>query len=159
MALQAKGTPQPEIEANAHSLAARWKHESLFDKGFVSTPVRFLELYAHLKPHPLTPGEALFVLELMSFKWTEAAPFPSYKRVAERMNISDKMVRRYAQNLEAKGYLRRHVRRSQTNLFNLSGLFDALADAVARERREADSLVTESGGVIRMTEKNRRQQQ
>ncbi len=137
------GFTTPETEAINRSLIARWNHEAFFDKGFVATPVRFLELYAHLKPHPLTPGEALFVLELMSFKWSQAAPFPSYKRIAERMNISDKMVRRYAQSLEAKSYLRRQVRKNQTNMFDLSGLFTALMGAIERSKREDAKLVME----------------
>jgi len=131
----------PEPESINRSLIARWSHEDFFDKGFVATPVRFLEMYAHLQPHPLTPGEALFVLQLMSFKWTAAAPFPSYKRIAERMNVSEKMVRRYAQGLEAKSYLQRQVRKSKTNLFDLTGLFNALMGAIQRDRRDSSKLV------------------
>jgi DNA-binding MarR family transcriptional regulator len=129
------------------SLTARWHHESFFDRGFVAVPVRFLELYAHLEPHPLSPGEALFVLELMSFKWSAADPFPSYKRIAERMNVSDKMVRRYAQSLETKKYLRRQIRKNQTNLFDLTGLFKAVLKAIEMsndEARKADEEVKEA---------------
>ena len=143
MAKPAQQASRPESEAINRSLIARWNHEEFFDRGFVATPVRFLELYAHLKPYPLTAGEALFVLELMSFKWTEAAPFPSYKRIAERMNVSDKMVRRYAQNLEAKSYLRRQVRKSQTNMFDLTGLFNALMGAIERTKRESEMRTME----------------
>lgn len=118
------------------SLVARWQHEEFFDKGFVAIPVRFLELYAHLEPYPLTPAEALFVLELMSFKWSAVAPFPSYQRIAKRMNVSDKMVRRYAQSLETKKYIRRHLRKNQTNLFDLTGLFKALLKAIERSKHD-----------------------
>ena len=113
-------TPKPR------SFAARWGHPELFDRGFVVTPTLFLQYYARLKPYPLTGGEALFVIHLMEFKWDAAAPFPGYKILAERMGVSDKMARRYAQSLEAKGYLRRQVRTGQTNLFDLTPLFDAL---------------------------------
>lgn len=116
------------------SLVTRWKHEEVFDEGFVGVPTRFLQLYAQLKPYPLTPGEALFALELMSFKWTADAPFPSYQRIAKRMGVTDKMVRRYAQSLEAKKYLRRETRVSQTNKFDLTGLFDALLEAAIRTK-------------------------
>jgi DNA-binding transcriptional regulator YhcF (GntR family) len=137
------------------SLATRWKHEVLFDKGFVGVPARFLELYARLKPFPLTPAEALFALQLMSYKWTAGAPFPSYQSLAERMGVSDKMVRRYAQSLEVKKYLQREMRVNQTNRFDLSGLFDALRKAVEQSRKEeAQSLpaakIAEKGKVRRV---------
>jgi DNA-binding MarR family transcriptional regulator len=127
------------------SFVARWKHEELFDQGFVAIPTRFLQLYANLKPHPLTPGEAIFVMQLMSFKWTADAPFPGYKRIAKRMGLTDKMVRKYAQSLEAKGYVKREKRVSLTNRFDLTGLFDALRAAaehakVAEQREAAERL-------------------
>jgi DNA-binding MarR family transcriptional regulator len=130
------------------SLVARWKHEEVFDQGFVAVPTRFLQLYAHLKPHPLSAGEALFALELMSFKWTADAPFPGYKRIAKRMGLTDKMVRKYAQSLEAKGYVKREKRVSLTNRFDLTGLFDALRAATeaakVAELREATERVHSS---------------
>jgi DNA-binding MarR family transcriptional regulator len=134
------GTSPPQTEPVNRSLIARWTHEELFDKGFVATPVRFLELYAHLQPFPLSPGEAMFVLELMSFKWTSSMPFPGYKRIAERMGVTDKMVRRYAQSLETKGYLKRQVRKNATNMFDMTGLFNALRAAVQRSKQESERL-------------------
>jgi DNA-binding MarR family transcriptional regulator len=130
------GFPPQENPPPDRSLRARWKHDELFDKGFVGMPARFLSLYAHLKPHPLSPGEALFVLQLMSFKWTDASPFPSYGRIAKRMGITDKMARRYAKSLEAKGYLVREHRISQTNKFDLTPLFDALLATLRRAQQE-----------------------
>lgn len=137
------GFPIQGKAAIDRSFAVRWKHEELFDEGFVAVPTRFLQLYAHLKPYPLTPGEALFALELMSFKWTADAPFPSYQRIAKRMGVTDKMVRRYAQGLEAKKYLRRETRVSQTNRFDLTGLFDALLEAVVRVKSTETSQASE----------------
>ena len=112
-----------------HAFVKRWKHESLFKKGYVPVPVLFLHHYADLKPFPLTSGEALFVLHLMEFKWDEENPFPGYKTLAKRMGISPKMARRHAQSLEQKHYLNRELRVAQTNRFNLTPLFDALLKA------------------------------
>lgn len=123
-------------ERGSRSLAERWKYEELFDSGFVAVPNVFLRHYAHLKPHRLTFGEALFVLHLMEFKWDANAPFPGYSTLAKRMGISDKMARRHAQSLEAKKYLKRQIRIGQTNRFDLSPLFDALL-RVARAERSA----------------------
>ena len=114
------------VSTSKHAFAERWKHEALFEKGYVPVPVSFLQRYANLKPYPLTAGEALFVLHLMEFKWDSGDPFPGYKTLAKRMGVSDKMVRRHAKSLETKTYLRRKMRLAQTNLFDLSPLFDAL---------------------------------
>lgn len=104
----------------------------------------FLQLYAHLKPHPLTAGEALFALELMTFKWSSDAPFPSYERISKRMGVTAKAARRYAKDMEAKGYLQREKRIGQTNRFDLTGLFDALLKAA--ERAEAHQALKEVKG-------------
>ena len=37
----------------------------------MAVPIKFLRTYAALRP-PLTHGEALFILHLMTFKWDEA---------------------------------------------------------------------------------------
>ena len=110
------------------SVIARWKHEELFNSGFVNVPTQFLELYTKLQP-PLTSGEALFVIQLMSFKWGKAAPFPGYKRLGERMGLSTKALQRNAAALEHKNYLRRIVRKGSSNKFDLTPLFDALLSA------------------------------
>ncbi len=124
------------------SLAARWKHLGLFAKGWVPVPVHFLELYAQLKPFSLTAGEAMFVLHLMQFKWDDAAPFPGYKRIAAQMGISHKMARTHAKSLETKKLLRREMRISQTNRFDLTPLFDALNDVLtgAKEKPKRRSV-------------------
>ena len=122
-------------------LATRWGgHEELFARpeGWVGVPDGFLRNYAKLGPYGgLTVGEAMFVVQLMAFKWTQDAPFPSYKKLARRMGISDKMVRRYAANLEAKGYLNREARIGSTNAFDLTPLFAALEKALELERKAA----------------------
>ena len=61
------------------SLAKRWgNHETLFDNGWVGVPIIFLAHYGNLIQYGgLTAAEAMFVLQLMTFKWSEDAPFPS----------------------------------------------------------------------------------
>lgn len=46
------------------------------------------------------------------------------------MGVTDKMVRRYAANLEGKGYLQRGARIGSTNVFDLSPLFAAIVAAL-----------------------------
>jgi hypothetical protein len=129
---ETKAVREPEhlgAQRPSRSAAARWgDDQSIFRQGFVIVPNRFLRSYASLKPEALSVGEAMFVLQLMTFKWDQALPFPSYKTIAQRMGITDKMARRYAQSLDRKGYLRRQYKQQATNRFDLTGLFEAIAN-------------------------------
>src|SRR5213075_3151353 len=86
----------------------------------------FLENYHRLKPYSLTHGEAMFVVHLMQHKWGAEAPYPGYKTIARRMDVSDKTARRLAKSLEDKKYLVREVREAKTNRFHLTKLMSAL---------------------------------
>lgn len=116
----------------SRSAVERWgQMRDLFIEGFIVVPNRFFKRYATLRPEPLTSGEALFVLHLMTFKWEAAAPYPSYGTLAKRMGITDKMARRYAQRLEQKRYLVRIFRKRAPNRFDLTPLFRALGSRSA----------------------------
>jgi len=121
--------PAAPVKAPWRSATARWgtQDSRLFREGWMSVPTKFIRSYAALNP-PLSPGEALFVLQLMTFKWDHAAPFPSYGRIAKTMGVTDKMARRYAQGLQKKGYLTRQFQKRAPNKFDLTRLFDALAE-------------------------------
>jgi DNA-binding MarR family transcriptional regulator len=94
----------------------------------------FLRTYSTLKPYPLTTGEAMFIIHLMDFKWGAASPFPKYKTIADRMGVSEKQARRFAQSLEVKGYLVRESRGGRrSNRFVLTKLFAALEERVQSE--------------------------
>ena len=125
------------------TFSGRWgPSNEVFADGFLAVPTLFLKVYANLNP-PLTPAEAMFVLELMNFKWGPAHPFPAYETLAERMNVTDKMARRYAQKLEDKHYLRRLYHKNKPNEFDLTGLFNALRSAaVGREYGKKTTTVS-----------------
>ena len=130
--------PQPKKQ---RTYADRWQHPELLEGGYVVIPSSFLHHYSRLKPHGLTHGEALLVIHLMAFKWTADAPFPSYATLARRMGVTAKMAQRYAKQLEQKGCLRRLIRTGNTNLFDLTPLFNKLLEVVRaddrRNRKEA----------------------
>ena len=130
-------------ERPSRRYADRWKYPELLEAGYLVVPSDFLRHYSRLKPHALTHAEALFVLHLMEFKWDQAAPFPSYAKLAGRMGVTVKMARRYAQNLERKGCLHRMRRTGNTNLFDLTPLFNKLLVQanVPVERRLADDTI------------------
>jgi len=121
--------PPVAIKVPWRSATRRWGEQDtkLFREGWLSVPTKFLRSYTALNP-PLSSGEALFVLHLMTFKWDDAAPFPSYGRIAKTMGVTDKMARRYAQSLQKKGYLMRQYQKRAPNKFDLSRLFDALTE-------------------------------
>jgi hypothetical protein len=125
--------PTPAVPDRDRSPARRWRHEALFEQGFVQTPTFFLRSYAHLKPFSLTHGEAIFVLHLMQYKWDEAEPFPSYKTIAAQMGVSAKQAQRLAVSLEQKKYLQRKERVGMSNRFDLTPLFDALQTLRAQQ--------------------------
>jgi len=109
------------------SATERWGGlEGTFALGFLVVPIKFLAHYSSLN---LTTNEAMFVLQLMTFKWDAADPYPSYAAIARRMGISEKMARRYAKAVEQKGLLRRKFKRRDTNRFDLSALLDAISRA------------------------------
>ena len=109
------------------SATERWGgREETFTLGFLLVPIKFLAHYSSLN---LTTNEAMFVLQLMTFKWDAADPDPSYAAIARRMGISEKMARRYARAIEQKGLLRRKFKRRDTNRFDLSALLDAISRA------------------------------
>lgn len=124
-----------ELDIPNRSLAKRWgNHETLLKGGWVGVPVAFLTNYGRLIQYGgLTTAEAMFVLQLMAFKWSEEAPFPSYGTLALRMGITDKQARRYAKALEDKGFLTRKARIGSSNSFDLQPLFDALASTVTEK--------------------------
>ena len=134
-------TVSADLPHRSRTYAERWQHPELLDSGYLVVPSVFLRFYSRMKPHSLTHGEALFVLHLMEFKWDDAAPFPSYSTLARRMGISTKMVRRYAQALEQKGFLQRVIRTGNTNRFDLGPLFDKLLKTVQDSSRQGEHVV------------------
>ena len=123
-----------QVDAARHSIVDRWGgDESVLSEGFVAVPRAFLRLAGTLRPS-LTPAETLFVIQLMSWKWDERAPFPGYSTVAARMGVSVPYARKIARSLESKKLLRRQARRGQTNRFDLTPLFKKLIARVDDDR-------------------------
>ncbi len=111
--------------ADKYGFGKRWAPQ-LVDAGFSPVSNYFLENYHRLKPYDLTHGEAMFVIHLMQYKWDEKNPYPGYKTIAIRMGASDKTARRLARSLEDKKFLKRQKRVGQTNVFDFTGLINAL---------------------------------
>lgn len=127
-----------QTDSPRYGAAQRWTQDLVKD-GFTPVSDYFLKNYALLQP-PITTGEAMFVIHLMSFKWTSKAPHPSMRRIAERMGVSEVSARGYARNLEIKHYLQRVMRVGRTNHFRLRPLFSVLeAHMLANQAPTNDS--------------------
>jgi DNA-binding transcriptional regulator YhcF (GntR family) len=104
-------------------IAFRWGGDTeLFRDGFLVVPTRFLRGYT-LAKSALTTSEAMLLLVIMTFKWSDEAPYPSYDRLGQIMGVSSRMIGRYAKSLEKKGYVRLTRRRGTSSTFDLDPLF------------------------------------
>ena len=121
------GTQPTDIESS--NLIRRWGNdESVFSDGFVAVPTLLLRNMSSLGDDGITPSEAIFILQIMSFKWGPEDPYPSYKRIADCMDISEAYARKIARSLDEKNLLARRRREGTTNKFDLSPLFEQLAE-------------------------------
>ena len=117
--------------APKRDIVTRWGGDpDILSKGYVAVPVNVLSLAATSKPFCLTPTEVLFVVQVMSFKWDEKAPFPGYKTIAARMGISETYARKLARSLEDKGFMRRVARVGRSNAFDFTPLFQKVIEQV-----------------------------
>jgi hypothetical protein len=124
------------VGSAGRDLLVRWGGKrAILAEGFVAVPTTFLKYFGSMEPG-LTPTEALFVLELMVYKWDKRSPFPGYKAVAERMGVSEAYARKLARGLQTKGYLNREVRVGRTNRFDLQPLFERLAQHAEQQRQK-----------------------
>jgi len=137
---------QGEPSAVTTSIRYRWGgDERVIEGGFLAVPRSFFFSAASLG---LTPAESAFVLQLMSFKWSEEDPYPGYDLLAQRLGVSPKQARKYAQQLEDKGLLRRIPRFDAgtgdrtSNAFDLQPLFRGLARAVTLSKTGGKSRGT-----------------
>lgn len=113
----------------SRNLIARWGgNDSVFADGFVGVPTVLLTHMGSIGDEGLTPAEAVFALQVMSFKWDDEAPYPSYGRVARQMGVSETYARKLARSLEDKDLLIRRPREGTTNKFDFRPLFMQLAE-------------------------------
>jgi hypothetical protein len=117
-----KSLPKPARSTDPR-VARRWS-PTIVANGFVPLPNTLLWAYCDLG---MSPQELLLVIQLSSFKWGAASPFPSMGKLADRMNMSDRRVREIVASLESKGLIKRErVANKRYNSFDFAGLIRAL---------------------------------
>lgn len=113
---------------------ARRLSKELAKDGFTTVPSLFLEYYNTLN---VSSSEAILVVHLLSHKWTEKNPFPTFDRLAKRMGMSPTAVRNHARSLEKKGLVKRIHRVGRSNEYDLAPLFRVLESLGAKKKSEA----------------------
>lgn len=74
--------------------------DELLEAGFTSVPNLFLTRYRHLG---ISDAAAAWIIHLLRFKWTRAAPYPNQGGIP--MSCNEKTRRRYARDLRRAGLL------------------------------------------------------
>ena len=118
----------PATEKSKRSLEKRWSKEVL-EPGFTFVPSVILRAQARLH---IDATELAVLLHLIDHWWEDdAMPFPSKKRLAERLGVSEKTVQRAVKRLEDEGLIKRHPRShasggQASNRYDLSPLVEKL---------------------------------
>lgn len=80
----------------------------------------------------LTPTQTLVLLQIVSHKWGSDAPYPSLKKIAQRIGKDVRTVRRSVEQLEKLQLLRREHRTfGGTNRYHIDGLIRQLEAIVS----------------------------
>ena len=71
----------------------------------------------------LSATDFTFICQLFFHKWDERAPYPSLAKIAERMGVSHRYVRKVCASLESRGFVRRELSKTGgSSRYHLDGL-------------------------------------
>lgn len=134
--------PTPTITAEAKSIEKRWTKKVL-EPGFTLIPSALLRALVRLH---IGPNELSVLLQMIDHWWgNDEMPFPSKKRLGERIGMSEKTVQRAVRKLETEGLIRRVPRHNRlggqtSNIYDLAPLVEKLgpiAEDMTKAREEA----------------------
>jgi len=126
-----RSTNAPAGKTGTHQGAlARRTTPKLAAHGFCAVPLAFLEHAHRLRTRDgkrLNASEVLLIVNLLSFKWGEAMPFPSVESLAQRMGMGDRAVRKMLTRLHEAEIVERVQRgKRASNRYDMSKLFAKL---------------------------------
>jgi len=145
---EAEQVPAKKPPRKSSSAANKWGAK-VIALGFCMLPSLLLRAQRRLG---LNPTQLAVLIQLADFWWDAGRkPFPKKADLALRLNLSERQVQRYIEQLEKAGFVKRIERRAShrgkiSNEYDLQGLVDKLAeiepdfsDAAdeARAKREA----------------------
>lgn len=149
---------RPAGAAKAGLSSERKWGKKVIELGFCIVPSLLLRAQQRLG---LNPTQLAVLLQLCDFWWEEARkPHPGVKRLAERLSLSERQVRRYIAELEQAGLVQRVERRAahggkQTNIYDLSGLVKKLKELEPEFREVEDEAKEERKAVSKRGYKRR----
>ena len=85
------------------SVAQKWPG-NLLDAGFVPVSRIFLRNYFRLEPK-LSDFEALFLINLVDYVWSDRRAFPGWQRLSEDLGIPVSRVTDTLEELQMKGFI------------------------------------------------------
>lgn len=141
---------RPAKAAKAGLSSERKWGKKVIELGFCIVPSLLLRAQQRLG---LNPTQLAVLLQLCDFWWDDARkPHPGVKRLAERLSLSERQVRRYIAELEQAGLVQRIERHAahggkQTNIYDLAGLVKKLKDLEPEFREVADEAKAEREAV------------
>jgi DNA replication protein len=93
----------------------------ILDEGFTSVPNILLRYRSNLgvKSHHLA-----LIIDIMSFKWDEENPFPSYSTLAQRANVTERGIMKTVRDLERLNLLIRTQRFDEESGVQITTIFD-----------------------------------
>lgn len=104
---------------------SKWPPE-VTSLGFTMVPNALLKFYPELS---LTPSEFLVLVNIESYRWNaKKLPFPSVKKLARRMNLSERTVTRTITSLQnERDVIMRHKRTNTSNEYSFEPLIEKLS--------------------------------
>ncbi|MGH7088520.1 MAG: helix-turn-helix domain-containing protein, partial [Stellaceae bacterium] len=126
----AEVVPIRPVTASKKSSEQKWG-KAVMDLGFCIIPSLLLRAQARLG---LNPTQLAVLLHLADYWWNvDRKPYPSKRRLADRLKLGPRQVQRYMADLEGAGLVRRIERRAPhkgkiSNEYDLSGLVKRLAE-------------------------------
>lgn len=120
------------------SIRGRWGASLANSKsGYVTLPNVLLNYYSLLG---MSEIELVFILQVMSYKWTSAKPYPSFNTIAHKMGKSRDTVQGYARSLESKRLLKRVQRTGYSSKIDVSPLIQILEEIVPYHNSDRDFI-------------------
>ena len=143
--------PKPTKPATTKALRDKWGKD-LLETGWTGLPNVLIEKQHALGLDVIDLG---IILHLVKHWWSAAEPpFPSKRRIAQAMGISERTVQRHIAAMEGKGYVAREQRRlggGRPNRYHLDGLVAELKPFAEEANQEKQERIRSRAARLRRT--------
>lgn len=138
--------------ATTKALRDKWGKD-LLETGWTGLPNVLIEKQHALGLNVVDLG---IILHLVKHWWSAGEPpFPSKRRIAQAMGISERTVQRHVAEMEAKGYVTREQQRlggGRPNRYHLNGLIEKLMPFAEEANQEKQERIRKRAARLRRTQ-------